>query len=147
MIISKKARDNLSCCCICADKRSYTNHCPTSICFLSFLWIACIVFHQLWRSFTSKYILLTVFSNYLRRRWNALINFWSKLSALLWDTKIRSSSAYTSFKIGKGIKLCPSSNAWIAIKDLEKNKLAMIALVYKTYSLVWHQCATFKKIS
>jgi hypothetical protein len=30
-VILEKARDNLSCCCICANKRSYTNHRPATI--------------------------------------------------------------------------------------------------------------------
>ena len=34
----KKARNNLSCCCIRANKRSYTNHCPTTVRQLSGLW-------------------------------------------------------------------------------------------------------------
>ena len=121
-VILKKARDNLSCCCICANKRSYTNHCPTSIGFLSFLWIACIVSHQLWRSFTSKYILLAVFSNYLRRRWYVLIKISFNLSVFTRDTGIRSSSAFTSFKNWQGIKLCSNSNAWIAIKDFKEKQ-------------------------
>ena len=37
-VILKKARDNLSCCCICANKRSYTNHCPATVRQLSGLW-------------------------------------------------------------------------------------------------------------
>ncbi len=100
-----------------------------------------------WRGFTSKYVLLSRFSSYLRWRCHVPTTYSLKVKSLLRNAKIRSDSGLHPFEGRLGIKLSPNSNAWLAIKGLREKLTTNDLNRPRDASQVWHPLITLEKIS
>ena len=72
---SKDSRNDLTSWKVWNQKTDHADHCPTTICFFCFFWIASVVLYKLRLCFTAKYVLLAVLSDYLRWGWTC--HYWN----------------------------------------------------------------------